>query len=73
MGLFCTSNDAEGLQEPELLQSNLNMLIGLFRQYRLLENVAKSKAMTCHTGTLNLGMSEWAVGQRYMGRGKTQH
>ena len=58
MGLFCTSDNVEELQEPEWLQGYLNMLIGLFRQYRLLENVAKSKAMTCHTGTLNLGMSE---------------
>ena len=56
-------------QDPEWLQGSLNVLIVLFRRYKLVANVAKSKVMTCHPVTLYYGMFEEAVGPCCMGRG----
>ena len=43
------------------------MLIGLFQWYGLVDNVEKSKAMTCQPGTLRYRMLEEAVVQWCMG------
>ena len=61
LGLFYKGNGFLGSQDPEWLQGEINVLIGLFRQYRLVVKVAKSKTMTCQTGTLRYGMLEGAV------------
>ena len=45
------------------LQGTLYMFIGLFCQYGLVENVAKSKSMTLYMGTLWSGMLEEAMEQ----------
>ena len=52
LGLFYAANGMVGSWYPEWLKVALNVLIGLFCRYRLAENVAKSKAMTFHPGTL---------------------
>ena len=41
-----------GSPDPEWLQGAQNVLIGLFWRIRLAENIAKSKTMTCHTGSI---------------------
>ena len=52
-----------GSRDTEWLQVTLNVLISLFRWYRLVVNVASSKAMTCQPVTLRSGISEEVVGQ----------
>ena len=48
-------------RDLEWIQGALNVLIRLFRWYRLLANVAKYKAMTCQMGTRWSGISDEAV------------
>ena len=43
-------------REPEWLQGPLNVLIGISRQIGLMSNVAKSKVMMYHPGTIWLGI-----------------
>ena len=52
-----------GSRDTEWIQGALNVLINIFCQYGLVENLAKSKAMTCQPGTLRHRMSEEAVGR----------
>ena len=47
MGLLYADDGVVGLQDLEWLQGALNVFIGLFRWYGMVENVAKHKAMTC--------------------------
>ena len=56
-------------RDPEWLQDALNVLIGLFQRYRLVSIVTKSKAMTCHLGTLWSGMLKEGVGWWCTGSG----
>ena len=58
LGLFYADVRVVGSRDPEEIQGALNVLIGLFRQYRLVVNVAKSKAMTCHPGNGGEGGDE---------------
>ena len=53
-----------GLRDPEWLQGALNVPIGIFLRYGMIENIAKSKAMICHTGALRYRMLEEPVGRR---------
>ena len=46
LGLFYTDDGVVVLWDPEWLQVTLNFLIGLFRRYGLVVNIAKSKAVT---------------------------
>ena len=57
LGIFYSDDGIVVYQDPECLQGALNVLVNLFRQYRLVMNVAKSKAMTFHLGALWYGMS----------------
>ena len=62
LGLFY-ANDGMGVSRyPEWIQGALNVLVGLFRRYGMVENVAKSKAIKCHPGGIRSEMSEDAVG-----------
>ena len=45
IGMFYADYGLVGSRYLEWLQGSLNMLIGLLRQYRLVDNTAKSKAM----------------------------
>ena len=60
--VFYADNGLIGSRYPKWLQGGLNVLIGPFLRIGLMENVAKSKTMTCHTGEIWLGMLEEAVG-----------
>ena len=62
--LFYACNGMVGSRDTLWFQGALNMLIGLFRKYGLVENVAKSKSMTCQSGTLRSWISEESVGQQ---------
>ena len=64
MGLFCAENVMVGSQDPERMQGALKVLIGLFHQYILVVNVAKSKAVTFHTGTPRYSMLKDVVRRR---------
>ena len=66
--MFYADDGLVVLQESEWLQRALNMLICLFRRYGLVANVTKSKAMMCHPGEIQSGMSDEVVGRRSMGR-----
>ena len=56
-------------RDPDWLQGNLNVIIGIFCRYGLVMNVTKSKVMICQPGALQSGMSEEVVGWRCTGRG----
>ena len=71
MGIFYSNDGMVVSRDPGWLQGALNMIIGLFRWYRLVANFVKSKSITCHLGALRSGMSEEAVGQRCTVRGVT--
>ena len=60
-GTVYADNGMVGLRNPEWLKGSLNVLIGLFRRYGLVINVANSKDMTCQTGSVRSGMSGEAV------------
>ena len=51
-GLFYADDGVVRLRDPEWIHDTLNVSIGIFYRYRLVVNVAKSKAMTCQPGTL---------------------
>ena len=70
-GMFYTYDGLVGSPVPCFLQGSLIVLIGLFRRYGLLDNVAKSKAMMCQPGVIQSGMSKEAVGRWSTGRGET--
>ena len=52
IGIFYANGCMLVLRGPEWLQVPLNVIIGLFRRYRLVANVTNSKAMTCHLDAL---------------------
>ena len=55
-------NGLIGLHYLEWLQGGINVLIGPFLWIGLMDNIAKSKTMTCQPGAIWLVMSEEAVG-----------
>ena len=69
MGVLYADDGIIRSRDLEWLQGALNILIGLFYQIGLMANVARSKTMTCHPGTICLVMSKEAVGQRSTGEG----
>ena len=62
MRVFYVEDGLLGLQDPEWLQGDLNILIGLFHQIGLMANVTKSKKMTYQLGMIWLGMLDEVVG-----------
>ena len=57
MGVFYTYAGMIGLTESEWLQRAINVIIGIFRRFVLMANVAKSKTMSCHLGTIRTKIS----------------
>ena len=60
--VFYAEDGLIGSRYPKWLQGGLNVLIGPFLRIGLMDNVAKSKTITCHQGAIWLGMSEEVVG-----------
>ena len=52
LGFLYVNNGVVGSRDPQWLQVALNVLVGLFRRYGLVANVANSKAMKFQLGTL---------------------
>ena len=67
--IFYANGGMVGSRDPNWLQGDLNVIIGLLRRYVLVANVIKSKVVICQPGALQSGMSEEAVGLRCTGRG----
>ena len=65
MGLFYTDNDVMRSKYPEWLQGALDAIIGNLCRHRLVVDVAKSKDMTCQTGTLRSGVLKEAMVRQY--------
>ena len=55
---FCADDGMIRSRELEWIQNALNVLIGLFRRYRIVANVAKSWTITFQLRALQSGMSE---------------
>ena len=47
LGVFYSDDGLIGLRDPEWLQGDLNISIGLFCCIGLMANIARSKIMTC--------------------------
>ena len=60
-----------GYWDPEWLQGALNVPTRLFWWYELVAKVTNSKAMRFQPGEIRSGISEEAVGKKYMGKGET--
>ena len=71
LGILYAYNGVVESWYPEWLQGKLNVLIGLLRRYRLVENAVNTKAMACHPYTLRSGMLEEVVIQKCTVRGAT--
>ena len=68
--MFYANDSLVGSRDLEWLQGPLKILIGLFRQYGMVDNISKSKAMTFHPRETWSRMSEEAVVQKSTGRGE---
>ena len=62
MGLFYACYDMVGSRDPEWLQVDLNVLIGLLQLYGMVWNIAKYKSKTCQPKTVRYGILEEVVG-----------
>ena len=58
MSVFYAGYVMIGYSYLEWLQVSINVLIGLFRRFRLIYNIKISKTMTCQPGAIHTGMSE---------------
>ena len=55
--IFYANGGMVGSRDPNWLQGDLNVIIGLLRRYVLVANVIKSKVVICQPGALQSGMS----------------
>ena len=62
LGLFYAGNVMVGSRDPEWLQVDLNVLIGLLQLYGLVWNISKYKSKTCQPKEIRYGILEEAVG-----------
>ena len=51
-GVFYFDDGLIELRDTEWTQGGINVLIGIFRRGGLMDNIAKSKTMTCHPGEI---------------------
>ena len=58
LGVFYVNDGNVGSRDTEWLQHLINVLVGLFPQYGLAANVAKSRTMMCQPVALRSGISE---------------
>ena len=61
LGVFYTDDIMVGSRYSDWLQHAMNILVGLFRRYFLVANIAKSRTITCQPRSLQAGMSEGAM------------
>ena len=71
MGLLYADNGTIGSRDPEWIQGVTNVLMGIFRRVILMDNVVKSKTITCHIETICTWMSEEFFSLRSIGEGHT--
>ena len=71
MGVFYVNDSMIRSRDPEWLQGDTNVLIGLFIRFGLMANVANSNTMTCQLGCIFAGMKEEAFSPRIKGGGGT--
>ena len=71
LGVLYTDHDLLGLQYTEWLQGGINVLIVLFHQNCLMDNVPNFKTMACHPGAVCSVMLGEAVGLQSRGKGAT--
>ena len=71
LGLFYNNNGMVVSRYTEWFKGALNMLIFLFRWYKLVVSIANSKAMECQLVILRSRISEEAVKIWYTDRGET--
>ena len=57
LGVFYDDGSMVGSRYSDCMQHSMNVLIGKFRRYRLVANVAKSHSMTCQPSALRSGIS----------------
>ena len=69
VGVFYANNVMFGSRNLEWLQEDINVLVGILRRVRLMENVAQSNTMTCHQEAISMIMSEEAFILRSKGEG----
>ena len=67
MEMFYAHDGLVGLRDPDWIQGSLNVLIGIFWPYRLVDNISKSKVMKCQLGAIRYVISEEMVGRRLIG------
>ena len=58
MGVFCLDDGMIVSRDPEWLQGDTNIIIGILRRGGLMANIEKSKTMNCQPGVIHTGMSE---------------
>ena len=73
MGVFYADDGMIGSRNPEWIQGDINVLIGVFIRVGLMENIAKYKTMNYQTGVIHMGISEGGFIQRSKGYGATYH
>ena len=69
LGVFYANYGMVGSHDSDWLQHVMNILIGLFKRYGLMANVAKSLTMTFQPGALQVGMLEESMALNYTGVG----
>ena len=58
MGLFYADEGMIGSRVPELIQREIDVIIGLLIRFGLMANVAKSKTMTFQSGAICMWISK---------------
>ena len=71
LGVYYVDDGILGYSDLECMQGALNVLIGIFCRTELAANVANSKTMDCHMGSIRLGMSQEAFLRSSIGEGAT--
>ena len=61
LGVFYDNYGMVGSCDSDWIQNAMNVLVGLFRSYGLVANIAKSRKMICQLSALWAGMSEEAL------------
>ena len=67
--IFYADDGLIGFRDPEWIQGDLNVLIGLLHRVGLMSNVTKSNTMTYQPGKMHKGMLEEDFNQRITGIG----
>ena len=71
--LFYANYGMVGSRDADWMQHSINFLFGLFRQYSLAANIAKSRTITCQPSALQSGMHEKATALKCTSVGNSYH